>query len=360
MHKANWDIFCKVVDNFGDIGVCWRLARQLRDSHGLSVRLWVDDLQVAQRLIPTLDVALPTQTVEDIVVIHWDDNADFSQAADVVIEAFACDLPAPYLVAMQTKSSKWINLEYLSAETWVVDFHVKPSPQQNGLVRYFYFPGFTPNTGGLLTVGRHPYTNKVFSSPPISALKVSLFCYPHAPIHHLLQAMAKGSTSTYCYVPMTSILPQVAAYFELPSLQVGQIVQSEHLTVEVLPFLTQEDYDTLLAHCDINFVRGEDSWVRAIWANKPFIWQPYLQEDNAHIQKLNAFLAQFYAEASVEVLDAIQTMHDAWVSDGITFEVWHAYLAKMKAVKTLTQNASIALQRQPDLASKLVIFCNNL
>jgi uncharacterized repeat protein (TIGR03837 family) len=360
MHKANWDIFCKVVDNFGDIGVCWRLAHQLRHAHGLSVKLWVDDLQVAQRLIPTLDMALSTQTVEDIVVIHWDDNADFSQAADVVIEAFACGLPAPYLTAMQTQSSKWINIEYLSAEPWVEDFHAKPSPQQNGLVRYFYFPGFTPNTGGLLTGGGYLHTNKLFSTPSLSTLKISLFCYPHAPINDLLQAVANGSTPTHCYVPITSILPQVAAYFELPTLQAGQIVQSEYLTVEVLPFLTQADYDALLAHCDINFVRGEDSWVRAIWANKPFIWQPYHQEDSAHIQKLNAFLTRFYADATVDILAVIQAMHHQWASEEITTEVWGAYLAQLEGIKLQTRSANQALQQQPDLASKLVIFCNNL
>ncbi len=38
------DIFCAVVDNYGDIGVCWRLARQLAHEHGMTVRLWVDDL----------------------------------------------------------------------------------------------------------------------------------------------------------------------------------------------------------------------------------------------------------------------------------------------------------------------------
>jgi hypothetical protein len=24
--QLHWDIFCRVIDNFGDIGVCWRLA----------------------------------------------------------------------------------------------------------------------------------------------------------------------------------------------------------------------------------------------------------------------------------------------------------------------------------------------
>ncbi|OYY98155.1 MAG: hypothetical protein B7Y32_06570 [Methylophilales bacterium 16-45-7] len=362
--KQGWDIFCKVVDNFGDIGVSWRLARQLRQTHNLTVKLWVDDLQVAQRMMPAIDINKSSQVVDEVTVYHWHAHADFSQAADVVIESFACELPVPYLAAMQAQSTTWINLEYLSAEPWVADFHAKASPQNNGLIRYFYFPGFTENTGGLLSFGMHSNvlsnTKQLFSKPPKSAFKISLFCYPHAPIHDLLRVMEKGSTPIHCYVPATSILPQVASYFALPNLVVGQTLQSANLTVEVLPFLSQDNYDALLAHCDINFVRGEDSWIRAIWASKPFIWQPYFQEDHTHMQKLNAFIKQFYANAPTDIVSVIQTMHESWVCNALSPQVWQGYLAELEGIKSVTQDASQALQQQSDLASKLVIFCNNL
>ena len=172
MHKR-WDIFCKVVDNFGDIGVCWRLARQLHVEHGLQIRLWIDDLEAAQAIIPSLNVVENSQVCEEITILKWNAEADFSQAAEVVIEAFACELPSKYLAAMARQQSKWVNLEYLSAETWVADFHAKPSPQTNGLTRYFYFPGFTEATGGLIRernveVGRETKIE--------STLKISLFC----------------------------------------------------------------------------------------------------------------------------------------------------------------------------------------
>jgi uncharacterized repeat protein (TIGR03837 family) len=360
MHKKNWDIFCKVVDNFGDIGVCWRLAQQLNNTHHITVRLWVDDLHVAQRLIPTLNLALSTQMIAGIEIVHWQEHADFTQASAVVIEAFSCGLPAPYQPVMQVHASKWINLEYLSAESWVQYFHAKPSPQPNGLTRYFYFPGFTNETGGLLGFGQRATTHAEFSHSAPPALKLSLFCYPHAPIRQLLDVIVNADTPVHCYIPNTSILNHVAHYFGRTHLEVGQTVESGLLTVEVLPFLSQADYDELLAHCDINFVRGEDSWVRAIWANKPFIWQPYLQEDNAHIEKLNAFLKQFYTGATTETFSAIQAMHHQWASEHITTEVWRAYLAQLEAVKLQTQSTYQALLQQPDLASKLVIFCNNL
>ena len=123
-----WDIFCKIVDNFGDIGVCWRLARQLQLEHGLQIRLWIDDLSVAQKIIFSLNDKKTSQVCDGIKIEKWRAASDFSQAADVVIEAFACELPSAYLVAMAQQKSKWINLEYLSAENWVDDFHAKPSP----------------------------------------------------------------------------------------------------------------------------------------------------------------------------------------------------------------------------------------
>ena len=354
-----WDIFCKVVDNFGDIGVCWRLARQLQSEYAVGVRLWIDDLQVAQRIIPTLDTTLTTQLEESVHIVHWHAHVDFSDAADVVIEAFACGLPSAYQSAMQAQQAKWVNLEYLSAEPWVEGFHAQSSPQADGLVRHFYFPGFTAATGGLLRESHlpPPTTNTARAD---KTYQVSLFCYPHAPIHHLLSAMAAGNQAIHCYIPATTILSQVADFLGLDHLQAGQIAQQGALTIEVLPFLSQVDYDHLLARCDINFVRGEDSWVRAIWAGKPFIWQPYQQEDAAHLPKLNAFLAQYYQAMPVSQREVVDAMHLAWLDAAFEAAVWEHYISSWPAIALGTQQASQALYQQPDLASKLVIFCNNL
>lgn len=357
--SARWDIFCKVVDNFGDIGVCWRLARQLQTEHALDVRLWIDDLQVAQRLIPMMDLAATAQQMDGINIAHWHAQADLSNAADVVIEAFACGLPQAYLSAMQKKQSKWVNLEYLSAESWVEGFHAQSSPQPNGLVRHFYFPGFTNATGGLIRERELPLSvvNNVRAN---HTYQVSLFCYPHAPIHSLLTALATGTQPIHCFVPVTTILPQVADFLGQDNLQIGQTVRQGSLTLEVLPFLSQVDYDQLLARCDINFVRGEDSWLRAIWTGKPFIWQPYQQEDAAHLPKLNAFLAQFYQAMPVAQREVVEAMHMAWLDTTFQATVWERYISAWPDIAFATQQASQALYRQPDLASKLVIFCNNL
>jgi uncharacterized repeat protein (TIGR03837 family) len=360
--KSRWDIFCKIVDNFGDIGVCWRLARQLQTEHGLWVRLWVDDLSAAQKIIPNLNIETNQQVCEAITINKWDDAADFTQAADVVIEAFACGFPEPYLTAMQGQNSKWINLEYLSAETWVDDFHAKPSPQANGLVRYFYFPGFTEATGGLL---REKYITLLNQQDRtyLSPLKISLFCYPHAPIYALLEAMAESNQPIDCYVPASTILPKVAHFFNCETLSIGEHMRHKNLNVHVLPFLSQDDYDKLLATCDINFVRGEDSWIRAIWAAKPFIWQPYLQTENTHIKKLKAFIDVFYA--NYEQKEMLWKAHEYWAKEHdfqSSFQqsdfnaIWLNYINALQSIQAYTKEQTLKFAQQTDLATKLVAF----
>lgn len=356
--QKRWDIFCKVVDNFGDIGVCWRLAKQLQSEYGLQVRFWVDDWAVAEHFIPALK---HNKVVEGVSIHHWHEDADFSQAADVVIEAFAGGLPGEYLTAMQAQKSTWVNLDYLTAEAWVDDFHGKPSPQANGMVRHFYFPGFTEKTGGLLrenniTKNKIPTLNQK-NNQHNTELKVSLFCYPHAPIHALLNTIARASLPTLCYVPHSTVLPKVAAYFNRPSLQIGDTVSDGSLSVQVLPFLSQEDYDQLLADCDVNFVRGEDSWVRAIWAEKPFIWQPYFQAENTHLIKLEAFLSKFYGVSDFEV---VHQMHHAWLTGDALASKWLNYFSQLDTIADHTRKQVNYFNKQQDLAEKLVFFCKQL
>ena len=246
-----WDIFCKIVDNFGDIGVCWRLAKQLEHEHGINVRLWIDDLNIARQLIPSLDASQRTQLIDNITISGWDADTSFEQAAEVVIEAFGCDLPENYLAMMQPDNI-WINLEYLSAEPWVESFHARNSKHGN-LTRHFFFPGFTQTTGGLLREHDIIEKNqKIASSKQLQSdffrqlnltlnddsatLKISLFSYPHAPISDLLAAMEDSATAISCYVPATSILPRIAEFFGKESISAGEHLRHNNLSLHVLPF----------------------------------------------------------------------------------------------------------------------------
>ena len=364
--RKHWDIFCKIVDNFGDIGICWRLARQLHAEHGLQVRLWVDDLSNAKAIITNLNIEKNQQICEEIFIEKWDDNADFTKTGEVVIETFACGLPEKYLTAMQAQKSKWVNLDYLSAEKWVDEFHGKPSPQNNGLTRYFYFPGFTEKTGGLIRESDVvlPLESLNNLCPQVGqglSLNISLFCYQYSPVSNLLNALQTINQKIFVHVPQSIIWPKIAEYFGKSSIHEGEILTKNNLTVNFLPFLSQQNYDALLRECDLNFVRGEDSWIRAIWARKPFIWQPYLQTEDTHIKKLNAFIDLFYDYEQKEVL---LKAHEYWAAEHAFASdfgaIWNNYFKLLPSIQVYTNSRSSHQAKQTDLATKLVIFCNKL
>ncbi|MBU3736703.1 MAG: elongation factor P maturation arginine rhamnosyltransferase EarP, partial [Methylobacterium sp.] len=307
----NFDIFCHVVDNYGDIGICWRLARQLHAEHGVAVRLWIDDLPALQRLCPEADPSRDAQRVSGIDIRRW--NTDFApvRPADVVIEAFGCPLPENYLQAMaaRPRAPVWINLEYLSAEPWIDGCHALPSPHPRlPLTKHFFFPGFSAASGGLLReqdlierrtqLQQDPaalWQRLGISPPEPEQTTVSLFCYDNAPVTGLLSAWHQAGTPLRCLMPAGRGLAEVAAWFDHSLPPPGERFARDRLQLEVLPFLRQEDYDLLLWACDCNFVRGEDSFVRAQWAGRPLVWQAYVQQEQTHQLKLAAFLDRYCA-----------------------------------------------------------------
>jgi uncharacterized repeat protein (TIGR03837 family) len=308
------DLFCRVVDNYGDIGICWRLSRQLHGEHGVAVTLWVDDLHSFQRICPAVAVDQAQQTVAGVQVRHWrDQDGVFAPAdvADIVIEFFACDIPPAYIQAMAQCDPKpvWLNLEGLTAEEWVEGCHTLPSMHpQLPLTKHFFFPGFTAKTGGLLcetglAAARDAFQSDVtgqgaflarFGVTPaeMAATKVSLFCYPQAPVGDLLRAWQDGSAPVLCLVPEGVATGAIEAFLGGPAVP-GATRTRGSLALRVMPFIPQQEYDQLLWACDLNLVRGEDSFVRAQWAGKPFIWHIYHQDDNLHHVKLRAFLGRY-------------------------------------------------------------------
>jgi uncharacterized repeat protein (TIGR03837 family) len=325
------DIFCTVVDNYGDIGVCWRLARQLANELGLSVRLWVDDLRSFGKLCPELDPALLQQRCRGVDVQHWSTVFPEAEPANLVIGAFACQLPQRYLEAMAACEPRpvWLNLDYLSAEDWVEGCHKLPSPHPNlPLTKFFFFPGFTIKTGGLLLERNLLARREAFQDDTAvqvcywdslgvpqriaDELRVSLFGYENEAMAELLAAWERGGQLVTCLVPEGRSLPQVATYFGNQAGKVGDVWQRGQLRVHVLPFVEQERYDELLWACDVNFVRGEDSCVRAQWAAKPFIWQIYPQDDGVHHEKLEALLQRYTAGLPPETVRNVRDLWLAW------------------------------------------------
>jgi len=369
MQVKSCDIFCTVVDNYGDIGVCWRLARQLANEQGLQVRMWVDDLRSFGKLCPELDVELAEQVCRGVEVLRWDAStfdplpqplsrlrervADRpgEGVADLVIGAFACDVPKPYVEAMALRHPKsvWLNLEYLSAEDWVEGCHQLPSPHPSlPLSKYFFFPGFTEKTGGLLlerdllerrdefqsdASALAEYWQSLGVPPRVEGeLRVSLFGYENDAMQALLLEWEQGSHPVSCLLPEGRALPQVAAHFGVTSGKAGEVWQRGNLRVHVLPFVEQEQYDLLLWACDINFVRGEDSCVRAQWAGRPFIWHIYPQHDGVHLGKLEALRRLYTAGLPDETVQAVQKMWSSWNGGQGVATAWRDFIAQREGL----------------------------
>ncbi|MEW6415875.1 MAG: elongation factor P maturation arginine rhamnosyltransferase EarP [Pseudomonadota bacterium] len=327
--RVTWDIFCNVVDNYGDIGVAWRLARGLAAAPDRRVRLWVDDLGVFRRLWPAIDAGLDAQTCEGVAVHAWRTPFAAAEPAQVVVEAFGCALPDSYLAAMAQLSPPpvWINLEYLSAEAWVAGHHGLPSPHPRlPLTKHFFFPGYTPGTGGLLIERELPARRDAFQAAEIDGywralglgmpapdeLRVSLFAYENTALPALFDAWAAEPRRITCLVPEGRAIPQLAAWLGVPALRAGDTAQRDALRIRVLPFTDQDAYDRLLWACDLNFVRGEDSCVRAQAAARPLVWQAYPQAGRAHWDKLEALLGRYVGGLDAAAADAVRGLWRGW------------------------------------------------
>jgi uncharacterized repeat protein (TIGR03837 family) len=355
--QLHWDIFCRVIDNYGDIGVCWRLARQLADEHGKKVRLWVDDLSPLKQLCPEIDTNSERQFWQEIEIVHWTEKLTADRVADVVIEAFACDVPEVYLQKMAAASPKpsWINLEYLTAENWAEDCHGMASPHPAlPLSKYFFFPGFSSRTGGLLReqglLTRYPQhtSNRTLEYQ----LEISLFCYETAPVAQLIEALSQSTKPICLHLAPGKPYAAVAAHL-------GGTGPWQLGLLNILPFdfLSQDEYDRLLWRCDINFIRGEDSFVRAQWTGKPFVWQIYQQEESAHLVKLDAFLERHTQQWPEGISNATVHLFKTWNSGGDLSLAWNEYIAHLPEIADHTLNWRNQLASYPDLTNTLVKFC---
>ncbi len=344
-----WDIFCQVIDNFGDIGVCWRLACNLA-ARGQQVRLWVDDASALVWMAP--------KGARGVQVLPWPVQAPEGGMGDVVVEAFGCEIAPAVLagIAQQVQGSSpagsaapvWINLEYLSAEPYVERCHALPSPALSGpgagLTKHFFYPGFTKGTGGLLRepdllerqtrFDRSAWRARHGVAP--EALAASLFCYEPVALPALLAQLAQPA-----FPPQSSTSPRPAHLLVTPGRAAAamQALQNragsvsakisqdaacignpennneiglqrlsylrEQLSISYLPAVDQTQFDHLLWASDLNLVRGEDSLVRALWAGQPLVWHIYPQGDLAHHAKLHAFLDWLQAPASLRRFHAV-------------------------------------------------------
>ncbi|OGA39176.1 MAG: hypothetical protein A3G24_18830 [Betaproteobacteria bacterium RIFCSPLOWO2_12_FULL_62_13] len=374
-----WDIFCRVVDNFGDMGVCWRLARQLVAEQGRAVRLWVDDLATLHALHPEANPGSAVQSISGVEVRRWSNGFPAVRPAQVVIEAFGCGLPEEYVSGMVDCKPQplWIMLEYLSAEPWVPQHHGLPSPHPRWpITRHFFFPGFVPGTGSVLreadlAVRREAFGKNErgrlwnslgFESPAGDSTVVSMFAYEHAPLKGLLASWEQGNEPTVLAVPQGKIVVQVLDYLGAEGLGVGSGCRRGSLEVRILPFVEQPRYDELLWACDCNFVRGEDSFVRAQWAGRPLVWHIYPQRERAHWRKLDAFLELYCWGLPGAAAAALRSIWQSWngvVEPTAIGGAWRAFWTHRATLDAHGHAWTARLAALGDMAGGLAQFCHD-
>jgi uncharacterized repeat protein (TIGR03837 family) len=361
--RLSYDIFCRVIDNFGDAGVCWRLACQLA-SHPQAgrVRLWIDNLHRLAAFVPHIDPHAQEQQQQGVNIRPWTAaQSPGTLPGDVVIEAFGCDLPPSFRASMGNRTRVWLNLEYLSAEAWVDSCHALPSRQPDGTDKYFFFPGFTPATGGLLREPgllaqrdqwRRDINNRLTLLDSLGvpadalarlqggALQVLLFAYPHAPADALVHALNQHAEGAVILVP-EGVCPALERR------------RFERVQVYGIPFVSQPVFDQLLWGSDLNCVRGEDSVVRALWAGKPMLWHIYPQTDDTHLEKLHAWLDRSPYSAAVRQRMLCWNADPACPPDRIAPLSASAWADWQREAALW----SAQLAGQPDLVSSLTAFC---
>lgn len=362
--SRQWDIFCKVIDNHGDIGVCWRLSADLAE-RGQQVRLWVDDASALEWMAP--------EGHAGVTVLPWIEPLGLnllrldSAPCEALVEAFGCEIAPEFIAACADQQRAgglkpiWINLEYLSAEPYVERCHALPSPVQHGpaagWTKWFFYPGFTPATGGLLRESDLLQRQADFDRAAWLAAQhitwageklVALFCYEPPALASLLRQFAQSGLRGE---PVRLLVAAGRAASAVRAVMNDQISLQPMmdgrrlLSISYLTLLSQLDFDHLLWACELNFVRGEDSVVRALWAGKPFVWQIYPQHDQAHQAKLQAFLGMLAAPPTLRVFH----------------EAWNGLQQDLPAIDSPAWSESVHAARQrllgqPDLASQLLEF----
>ena len=317
------DIFCDVIDNFGDIGVVYRFAKEMKLIYkDARIRVILNKLSElmkinkSARLVDIQDISGVTYIYEDF----FKKNFEQLQVSDIMIEAFGCDIFDEYVAKAKKESKLWINLEYLSGEEWVEDFHLQTSLiDSKTLKKIFYMPGFSPKSGGVLLdteflknrdyglTHRDEVLKKYFPEIDLKDKLVGTVFSYEKNFENLLKTLEKQEKETVLIL----MGEKTQKFFKkISSGDYINLIKYGKIYLYNAKFFSQEEYDTIISAVDFNFTRGEDSIVRALAVGKPFLWHIYLQDDGVHMTKLSAFLDRFLE--SVELDSEEKTVIDKY------------------------------------------------
>ena len=290
------DIFSRFIDNYGDISIPLRLAHGLYIDHGVTSNVFLTSNELTQKI---LDKNLFNENINIIDIDNMDNN--FLPNANIVT-IFDTQMPISY-EAKLTNKNLLINYEYFSAEQWVDDYHLKDSINKK-YKKIFYIPGVSEHSGVPIFAinDKGLYRTKRFESNTIN-----FFCYFNENIEASIKVLRIN-------------FPQYDSVLH------DRFEKNKSRGKNLLSF---NDFDKALSNSLINFVRGEDSLIRAILAGSPFIWQPYIQENGLHITKLNAFLDHYF----ISLPPQLREIFLIWNNQSLNFEHWRYIFENIENLK---------------------------
>jgi len=290
------DIFSRFIDNYGDISIPLRLAHGLYIDHGVTSNVFLTSNELTQKI---LDKNLFNENINIIDIDNMDNN--FLPNANIVT-IFDTQMPISY-EAKLTNKNLLINYEYFSAEQWVDDYHLRESINKK-YKKIFYIPGVSEHSGVPIFAinDKGLYRSKRFESNTIN-----FFCYFNENIEASIKVLRIN-------------FPQYDSVLH------DRFEKDKSRGKKLLSF---NDFDKALSNSLINFVRGEDSLIRAILAGSPFIWQPYIQENGLHITKLNAFLDHYF----ISLPPQLREIFLIWNNQSLNFEHWRYIFENIENLK---------------------------
>lgn len=366
------DIFCNIIDNFGDIGVSYRLAKEIA-SNKYTVHLYVDDLYIFSKIENKINIHKKFQKLSKYLFIYkWDNSLKQNYIpSSVIIETFGCNLPF-YVTKKITHKNIWINLEYLSAEDWIEDCHLKISPQANGIKKYFFFPGFTKNTGGLNYNKYLPKINKIKFlqefSQHITNRKLKktnipnlcknysfnlIFTYNNPQVINIIKSKLKYNTNSVFFI----------AEGKSSTIFNKNYIKEINKTYPNAKFykfkmINQSNFNKLINICDFVVVRGEDSIVQAIIQEKNFLWDIYKQKENAHLDKIKQFIYKYIPKNNSNYNEIYESLINLNTSN--IYSNFDSFMLKSEEIISHNKIWAKELKQNNSLCSNLLNFIKQI
>ena len=384
-------VLCRVVDNFGDIGFCWRLSRSLLEvCPNIKLRLVVSDLASFSALDSRIDASKSVQSVSGIEVLDWNDAESCKKAFSetpprVVLECFQCGRPdwlEEILFAFGREDIVHIiNVEYLTAEDWADEFHcLKSATRSKNVKKVNFMPGFSKKTGGLVldksfmsSLSEREYAKSLLQKEANIEVNdddfnVVVFSYERdfTPVVRALSALAESlaeKKGKRVRVFLTEGKSR-KSFLSAIEKEVDEKKADAPFLLTKLPFLTQATWDALLTLCDFNFVRGEDSMARACLCGVPFVWHAYPQEAEWQTVKVNALMkkmAPYFSAGTASVYAEFMREYNRDNADNKKQEsLLEKIFSSYDEIKSGVEKFSKEIIQNGNLAENLVNFIAGL